>query len=149
MRSVGPARLALALLALAACGGNDQDKADFNRRKAICDGLVTDPNAPSKTVHEIVPLFDFVTPLGGNPADCQPNAPLRLPPLIAVGADDHCVYDPQVVVCRVLLAYQAVDQSLCNNGGCVYYCELRTSGDINVGANLDAPICARRWVTGQ
>jgi hypothetical protein len=150
MRSVRADWLAVALVAaLAACGGNAADKADFNRRKAICDGLVTDPAAPSKTVSQIVPLFDAINSLGvsASPASCQPNS-VNPRPFTPAGADDHCPYDAQVT-CRVLVAYVALDQDLCNQGRCVYYCELRTPGDATNGPNVDAPICARRWVSGQ
>jgi hypothetical protein len=140
MRSVRPFRLAVALLvAVAACGGNDADKADFNRRKAICEGVVLDPAAP-KTVRDIAGLFDFASLI---PSGCT-NV------LASTGtSDDRCPYVATANVCRFLVAYQAVDQDLCNQGRCVYYCELRTSGDNATDVNIDAPVCARRWVSGQ
>ncbi|MFL5299915.1 MAG: hypothetical protein ACJ79R_06205 [Anaeromyxobacteraceae bacterium] len=140
MRLARPHRLALALLvAVTACGGNAEDKADFNRRKAICDGIVLDAAAP-KTVRDIAPLFDFgqVLPSGCTNVLASTGTP-----------DDRCPYVATANVCRFLVAYRAVDQDLCNQGRCVYYCELRTSGATATDINLDAPVCARRWVSGQ
>ena len=140
MRSVLPAALALALLvALAGCGGNAADRADFARRKAICDGIVLDPAAP-KTVTDLARLFDFGTLV---PIDCTDK-------IASTGApDDTCSYATGAAVCRFFVAYRAVDQDLCNQGRCDYYCELRTAGANGAAPSPDAPVCAKRWVSGQ
>jgi hypothetical protein len=82
------------------------------------------------------------------PGDCFNN-------LLPVSAPtDTCSYPPDgsVTICSTFFEWVAGDQDLCNNGNCVYYCEVRWQenlGTVRSDGLSDAPVCAVRFVSGQ
>jgi hypothetical protein len=141
-----PGRLIAATLVLAAavaCGGSSGDKAAYDRRKAICDGLQTGPTAAK--VSDIAAQFGSSAFIRAGSGECVP----ALPRLLPIPGGDSCNYD--LPICFTFFEYVAGDPDLCDSGRCVYYCEVRSQADPLPAANeiSAAPACARQWVRGQ
>jgi hypothetical protein len=144
-----PVAAALALAA-AGCGGGSADKDAFNQRKALCDALLATPSTPPKTPRDVAAQFaaqNLPQPLiRASSVDCFTDL-LPVP-----SPTDTCQYKDTTTICSTFFEWIAGDQDLCDNGRCLYYCELRWQADqATVGPDQlsDAPICAERFVRGQ
>jgi hypothetical protein len=135
--------LAVALLAAAACGGGSgAERQAFDRRHAICSGLVN-----SRTLRQAAQDFGPVLVFFGGTSECRSD-------LVPVpGGGDHCTYQAGgPAVCRSIFEWFANDPDLCNQGRCFYFCDVRTMKDAAViGADQlsDATVCGTEWVSGQ
>ena len=138
------AALAVSALVVTACGGNSEDKRFFNKRHSLCDAVV----ASGQTLAQAVANFgaDGTVPVASGSAGCQTN-------LIAIpGRVDNCTYGIQPQgrsVCRFVVEWLAIDNDLCNNFQCFYFCELRTQDDGSGQPVAGAPVCGTDWESGQ